>query len=73
MSRKEINARVREIIDARREQKKVLEDGVIKPIKDVIKLGQLVIMQQKSVEQFIYQNKKLGEHLQGLLKTEKVK
>ena len=73
MSRKEINARVREIIDARREQKKVLEDGVIKPIKDVIKLGQLVIMQQKSVEEFIYQNKKLGEHLQGLLKTEKVK
>lgn len=69
--KKKLNNQVMKVIEARKEQKKILEEGIIKPIQDIIKLGQLVITGQKSVKQFVHQNEKLGEHLNALLKTNK--
>ena len=70
MNRIEINKMVRTIIEARKKQKRIIEKDIIKPIQDVIKLGQHVILGQKSMQQFIHQNEKLIEHLKGVFKTE---
>ena len=69
MNRIEMNRIVRNVIENRKAQKREIEENIITPIKNCIDNGNRVILGEKSYQQFIYENEKLGEHLKKLFEV----
>ena len=68
-TKKEIIAILIESIENRKKQKELINEALIEPINDVIKLGKEVLFGRKSLERYHHRSIKLSEYLQEFCKT----